>query len=342
MTNDSKTMFEKIRAFLTVYMPKQRGLSNCTIDSYRQVINQFLGFIMEKKGIPYDEISFNEWNAQTISDYLVYLKNERNVSASTRNQRLFAIRSFLKYARISNPEVTVLSLEASGIAVAKESKEPVVFLSENAIAALLRQPDDTTKIGLRDMCFMITMYDTAARDCEMLNLRLNSLDLQDGSPKIRLEGKGNKVRYVPLMKKTVNHLKRYIKVYHSEDAREEDWLFYTVSHGTHNKMSDDNVARFLKKYTIMAREVCDEMPAKVTPHQFRHTRAMHLYRHGMPLQLLAEYMGHASVVSTQIYAYADTEMKRRAIEKCQGGAAISAPPEWQNNVGVIKKLYGLA
>ena len=93
MTNDSKTMFEKIRAFLTVYMPKQRGLSNCTIDSYRQVINQFLGFIMEKKGIPYDEISFREWNAQTISDYLVYLKNERNVSASTRNQRLFAIRS---------------------------------------------------------------------------------------------------------------------------------------------------------------------------------------------------------------------------------------------------------
>ena len=65
MTNDSKTMFEKIRAFLTVYMPKQRGLSNCTIDSYRQVINQFLGFIMEKKGIPYDEISFREWNAQT-------------------------------------------------------------------------------------------------------------------------------------------------------------------------------------------------------------------------------------------------------------------------------------
>ena len=69
---------------------------------------------------------------------------------------------------------------------------------------------------------------------------------------------------------------------------------------------------------------------------------MHLYRHGMSLQLLAEYMGHASVISTQIYAYADTEMKRRAIEKCQGGALISASPEWQNNVGMIKKLYGLA
>ena len=81
-------------------------------------------------------------------------------------------------------------------------------------------------------------------------------------------------------------------------------------------MSDDNVARFLKKYTAMAKAECEEVPAKVTPHQFRHSRAMHLYRHGMPLQLLAEYMGHASVISTRIYAYADTEMKRAAIEKC--------------------------
>lgn len=107
-------------------------------------------------------------------------------------------------------------------------------------------------------------------------------------------------------------------------------------------MFNDNVTRFLKKYTAMAREVCDEMPARVTLHQFRHARAMHLYRHGISLQLLTEYMGHASVISTQIYTYADTEIKRRAIEKCQGDASISAPPEWQNNVGMIKKLYGLA
>ncbi|MEE1040722.1 MAG: tyrosine-type recombinase/integrase, partial [Lachnospiraceae bacterium] len=156
---------------------------------------------------------------------------------------------------------------------------------------LLRQPDDSTRIGLRDMCFMVTMYDTAARDCEMLNLRLNSLDLNEGCPKVRLEGKGNKVRQVPLMKKTASHLKRYISVFHSEDTKKEDWLFYTVAHGIRNKMSDDNVARFLKKYTAMAKAECEEVPAKVTPHQFRHSRAMHLYRHGMPLQLLAEYMG---------------------------------------------------
>ena len=236
-----------------------------------------------------------------------------------------------------------LSMEASGILTAKEAGEPVAFLSEKAMEVLLRQPDDSTRIGLRDMCFMVTMYDTAARDCEMLNLRLNSLDLNEGCPKVRLEGKGNKVRQVPLMKKTASHLKRYISVFHSEDTKKEDWLFYTVAHGIRNKMSDDNVARFLKKYTAMAKAECEEVPAKVTPHQFRHSRAMHLYRHGMPLQLLAEYMGHASVISTRIYAYADTEMKRAAIEKCQGrNAAATDLPEWKNDDELIKKLYGLA
>lgn len=343
MTDESRKMFEKIRAFLTVYMPKQRGLSSYTIKSYKQCINQFLTYITQKKKVRYDEISFRNWDASTISDYLVYLENERNVSASTRNQRLFAIRSFLKYARISNPELMALSMEASGILTAKEAGEPVAFLSEKAMEVLLRQPDDSTRIGLRDMCFMVTMYDTAARDCEMLNLRLNSLDLNEGCPKVRLEGKGNKVRQVPLMKKTASHLKRYISVFHAEDTKKEDWLFYTVAHGIRNKMSDDNVARFLKKYTAMAKAECEEVPAKVTPHQFRHSRAMHLYRHGMPLQLLAEYMGHASVISTRIYAYADTEMKRAAIEKCQGrNAAVTDLPEWKNDDELIKKLYGLA
>ena len=107
-------------------------------------------------------------------------------------------------------------------------------------------------------------------------------------------------------------------------------------------MSADNVARFLKKYSVMAKQECAEVPDKVKPHQFRHTRAMHLYRHGMPLQLLAEFMGHASIISTQIYAYADTEMKRKAIEKCQNKPEDTNLPEWRNDEGLIKKLYGLA
>lgn len=342
MNKESKTLYEKIRLFLTVYMPRQRGLSEHTVRSYKQGINQFLIFICSKYNIRYDEISFYHWNTTTINEFLVYLENERNVSPSSRNQRLFALRSFLKYAGISDPELTSLSIQASGIPPAKEKKKPVPFLNEIAMETLLRQPDITTKTGFRNMCFMVMMYDTAARDCEMLNLRLESLDLNGSCPKVRLEGKGNKVREVPLMKKTVSHLKRYLQSFHSSESKGTDWLFYTVSHGQKTKMSDDNVARFLKKYSVMAKKECPEITNFVTPHQFRHSRAMHLYRHGMPLQLLAEFMGHASIISTQVYAYADTEMKRKAIEKYQGKQEEESLPEWRNDEELIRKLYGLA
>lgn len=342
MNKQSRQMFDKIRSYLTVYLPKQRGCSEHTVKSYRQSISQYLDYISQEKKIHYEKISFTEWSAANINDFLVYLENIRKVSATTRNQRLYAIRSFLKYARIASPELMSLSIAVSDIAVAKEETEPVAFLSEEGIQTLLRMPEDKTKIGLRDMCFLITMYDTAARDCEMLGLKINSLNLNDTCPKIRLDGKGNKVRYVPLMKKTVEHLKRYLKVFHPVED-DDAWLFYTKSHGERHKMSDDNVARFLTKYSLMAHQELSEVPEKVTPHQIRHSRAMHLYRRGMPLQLLAEYMGHASVVSTQIYAYADTEMKRAAIEKCHGKQEdATIIPEWKNNEEIIKKLYGLA
>ena len=151
--------------------------------------------------------------------------NVRNVSASTRNQRLFAIRSFLKFARISSPELAALSFEVSDIQIARGINEPVSFLSEKGIETLLSIPDDKTRIGLRDMCFLITMYDTAARDCKMLSLKVNSLDLDDACPKIRLDGKGNKVRYVPLMKKTASHLERYLEVFHHGMRQEMNGCF---------------------------------------------------------------------------------------------------------------------
>ena len=140
MNKESKKMYDKIRSYLTVYMPKQRGLSQHTITSYRQTINQFLLFVTETRKIQYGEICFQDWSAYMINKYLIYLEQERLVSAATRNQRLFAIRAFLKYARISNPELISLSMEAGGIALAKEPKEPVAFLSETAIEVLLRSP----------------------------------------------------------------------------------------------------------------------------------------------------------------------------------------------------------
>ena len=344
MNDESRKFFETVRDYLQIYMAKQRVMSQNTIASYKQAINQYLSFLVENKSIKYDAVCFRDWSGANINEYLLYLENERNIAASTRNQRLFAIRAFMKYARMVNPELGHVSLEVQSIAKAREDTEPVAFLSEKAVQCLLSQPGTATKIGLRDSCFMVLMYDTAARDCEMLSLRINSLDLNRKCPTARLEGKGNKVRYVPLMKKTAEYVRKYLEIFHPAPTRHaDDWLFYTVSHGRRHKMSDDNVARFLAKYSKMAHAKCGEVFEKVTPHQFRHIRAMHLYRNGMPLQLLSEFMGHASLASTQIYAYADTEMKRLAIEKSSQTMEenISTKPAWQTDEEMIRKLYGL-
>jgi len=191
---------------------------------------------------------------------------------------------------------------------------------------------------------MILLYDTGARDREILDLRLCDVVIDTSAPYIVIHGKGNKIRTVPIMKETVDHFRSYRKRFHS-DSNENSFLFYTIIHGEKQQMSDDNVARFIKKYTLMARQDCDEVPSRITPHMFRHSRALHLYRKGMPLPLISEWLGHSNLETTLIYAYADTIMKRAAIEKATDA---SHPLRNKKNVEVlelddetIKRLCGL-
>jgi integrase len=115
------------------------------------------------------------------------------------------------------------------------------------------------------------------------------------------------------MEKTAEHCKKYLSLFHHDEKDKSQLLFYTVRQGVTQRMSDDNAARFLKAYGISAGKKCLEVPANVHPHLFRHTRAMHLYRKGMPLALIAEWLGHSQLETILIYAHADTEMKRKAI-----------------------------
>ena len=120
-------------------------------------------------------------------------------------------------------------------------------------------------------------------------------------------------------------------------------MFYTVLHGTQNRMSHDNAANFIERYGLMASHKCVEMPKHLHPHMLRHTRAMHLYHNGMPLDLLSQYLGHASMETTRIYAYADTEMKRAALEKIDAANPTVKTPIaiWEDDENMILRLSGL-
>lgn len=159
-------------------------------------------------------------------------------------------------------------------------------------------------------------------------MKVCDLRLDTKHPIAYLHGKGRKTRTVPLLNRTVQHCKQYLNKFHPDkDDRSEAPLFYTAIHGIQQKMSSDTVAAFFTKYGSMAKLVCPEVPEHIHPHMMRHTRAMHVYQSGMPMVLLSQYLGHAQVETTMIYAHADTEMKRAAIQKADAVRKAKPAPD---------------
>lgn len=336
--------FETVRRFLLDYLPKQRCLSKNTILSYKQTLNLFVSFMRDERKVSTAELTFARIDRDVLLGFLDWLETTRNCSASTRNQRLMAMRSFLEYAGQFDCTQTALYLTAESIPVKEAHGKVAEFLTEPALTALLRQPDASKEKELRDLVFMILMYDTAARCSELLDMKVCDLRLNERHPIAYLHGKGRKTRTVPLLARTVQHCRQYLRKFHpNETVRSEAHLFYTVVHGVQQKMSPDTVAAFFTKYGQKPKTDCAEVPKHIHPHMIRHTRAMHLYQSGMPLVLLSQYLGHAQVETTMIYAYADTEMKRSAIQKADAVREIRAVPNaiWADNEEMILKLSGL-
>lgn len=283
--------FKTIRSYLLDYLPKQRCYSENTIKSYRHALNLLIGYLRTEKKLTISQIDFSLFNRDLILEYLEWLEMARDCSATTRNQRLMVLRSFFRYAGILDCTQVALQREVKDIPAKKTSGKIVEFLSEDALRALLVQPNTRKWTGLRDRFFMTLMYETAARCDELLSMRVCDLRLETRYPVTYLTGKGNKTRPVALLPKAVEHCKQYLQMFHADSGKDE-LLFFTVTYGKRHGMSSSNVGKFMRKYGNEAREVCPEIPKKIHPHQLRHTRAIHLYRDGMPLAVLSEYLGH--------------------------------------------------
>lgn len=338
-------LFLLIKNFLLVYLPVQRKVSVNTVTTYRTVLRQFLDYVAGTEGIPVMAVTFDMVNAGSVNAYLDSLTKDRGLSSSTRNNRLAVLRAFVSYAAACRPEYISLSGELSSIKIQKSDRfAKVDHMTEKAVEALLREPDTRTPIGLRDQMIMVMLYDTGARIQEALGIRLCDLRL-DRTPTAQLFGKGRKVRTVPLMANTVEKLKTYISVFHKgETMLSERALFYVERKGQRLPICDDTVRIRIQKYADAAREKCGDIPAKVYPHLWRHTRAMHLYQHGMDLTLISQWLGHASLDTTLVYAHADTEAKRKAIEKAMGTGNRDSESSSNYTVDdeeLLKQLYGL-
>lgn len=340
MTPSDDRFFRLVRDFLLVYLPKQRCLSPHTVKAYRDTLQLFRRFLQDEKHLPVSRMTFDHLDHHTVADFLEWLRITRHCGTTTCNQRLAALKAFAKYVAQEDIALMAVYTEVSKVRAQRTSQAPISYLSEPALAALLAEPNPATPRGLRDQCLLVLLYDTGARIQELLDLRLGDVHWQESVPCVYLTGKGQKTRVVPLLPPTVQHLKRYIER-HSAPADPDASLFYTVIKGHTGPMSPDAVARFLHQYAERARERCPDIPTRVHPHLFRHTRAMHLYQAGVPLSYIKDFLGHASVNTTDIYAAADVGMLRAALEKAYADPAGREVPVWTDDEALLVQLTGL-
>ena len=325
--------------FLTIYLPRRRNASQDTVLSYRDTFSHFLRFCQEEKGIPPEKVMFNKIDARLIEDFMLWLESSRGSGASTRNQRLAALRSFFRYLQIEAPEHLLMCQSILALKQARQSKPIVNYLTHDQIKLLLGQPDASDWDDRRDLAILYLMYDSAARVREICNVTVG--DIHTSSPAtVRLTGKNSKTRIVPMSTAVSELLRQYINERGLNVPGLAAKPLFTNRQG--KKLTRGGVSYILSKYVGKANETTsDALQARITPHCLRHSKAMHLLESGINLIYIRDFLGHDDVKTTQIYAKANPELKREAILKAYAGESAPQLPAWQDNPGLMKFLKSL-
>lgn len=324
--------------FLSEYLPGQKNVSRNTISSYRDTFKLLIRYCQEKEGMAVERITMNTLSGSLITRFLEWLETERKCSISTRNQRLAAIHSFFRYAQCEEPSGLYHFQKIIAIPVKKAGKTVVEHLTPEAMQFLLSQPDKTTLGGRRDLTLMSVLYDTGARVQELIDIKVGDVILNTPAI-IILTGKGNKTRRVPIMKGTVQLLERYIH----ENRLDENWKneYPLFVNKQHKKLTKEGVSYIISKYVEQARQSSTLVPSNVKPYMFRHSKAMHLLQAGVNLIYIRDFLGHTDIKVTEVYARADTETKRKAIENAYPELVNSSLPDWNEDQALLTWLSEL-
>jgi integrase/recombinase XerD len=318
--------------YLTAYLPGRRGMSSNTIKSYRDTFCLLLTYSETVHRLPAEKLTIERIDKKFIEGFLDWLENERGNSISTRNQRLAAIHAFFKYLQYETPDFLLLSQQNMFIPTKKCTKPELCYLSCGEVKEMLSKPDRRTMKGRRDLLILSLLYDTGARVSELIDLTAGDVRLDD-LPSVSLTGKGNKTRRVPLMSNTALILKQYLEENKlGLPSKKTQPIFMNVKN---SKFTRVGITYILQKYAPAGHE-------KITPHIIRHTKAMHLLQAGVNIVYIRDILGHADVSTTEIYARADTEMKRVALEKAYIPQTQNREALWQANPQLMDWLKSLA
>lgn len=322
--------------FLSSYLPGQRNYSSNTILAYRDTFKLLLTYLKDERQLPPDRITLGSFNRSLVIDFIRWLKDTRNNSVSTCNQRLGAIHAFFGFIQGEMPEMLSLCQEILSIKIMKAPEAAINYLTLDGVQAILAMPDTHTKSGRRDITMLSLLYDTGARVQELVDLTIG--DIRFVSPAtVRLFGKGGKARIVPLLHKTDELLRAYLKDLSPQPLPDTSCPLF-CNRGR-QKFTRSGVTYILKKYADKARTSNPGLiPEKLSPHCLRHSKAMHLLQADVNLIYIRDLLGHTSVKTTEIYARADSAAKRLALEKAGPSKNAVQFPSWAEDAGLMDWL----
>jgi site-specific recombinase XerD len=312
-----------LRRFLTMHLAGLRGCSPNTIVSDR--------------GIPPERLALDSIDAASITGFLNWLETERHNSTSTRNQRLAAVSSFYRWLQSQDPTLLACCQDVLAIPAKKQTQPAVHHLTIEQTRRLLASPDRATRRGRRDATLLATLYDTGARVQELADLTVRGIRLQPPTLAV-LTGKGGKTRHVPVTDNTAALLEAYLTEHHLNTPGHDDHPVFFNQHG--GKLSRGGIAWIIGKYHTKTTD-STLTNVDISPHTLRHSKAMHLYEAGIPLPYIRDILGHVDLTTTEIYARASTEAKRRALEAAYTDIVTNDLPEWNQDPGLLTWLAEL-
>lgn len=283
-----------INSFFTSYLKNERKYSDNTYLSYLNVINQFLTFLEEQLNIKRYKITINEFSKDNVLDFLLFIENTNNCTTKTRNHHLSVIKSFVQYIQSTNPIYTEKYLEIDSIKKKKEIKKTIDYLTIEELEIVLKQCNMNSKSGYKHFVILSLLYETACRVSELINIKVSDINFGD-NPNIKVLGKGNKERIIYISKDSKEILEKYINKFNVING----YLFLNHSNEPYTRFG---INKLVEKYVGLASINIDSLKNKnITPHSFRHSKAIHFLLNGTNLAIIQRFLGHNQIQTTEMY-----------------------------------------
>jgi site-specific recombinase XerD len=321
-----------LHAFFYEWMVQQRNASVHTVRSYRDTWRLFLRFVAKRRKRTVAQLVLSELTASEVSAFLHYTEQERGDTIGTRNCRLAALRSFFGFVAGKEPTAIAQCAEVLHVPTKRAPIRAPSYLEPDEVKAILAQPDRSTIGGQRDHALLAFLYNTGARIQEALNVCPRAFRF-DSPACVRLYGKGRKERVCPLWPETVLLLRSLLR----RRPRADDEAIFVNRYGV--PLGASGVRFKLAKYVQAAAGTVPSLKSKdVTPHSFRHATAVHLVAAGVDITVIRSWLGHVSLDTTNHYAQANLETKRKALERLDASSRPNKPPSWKHEKGVLAWL----